>query len=129
MITHPTFVSFERRWQLPVYFQLRWKEIVTHLEDALSTRKLEPESNLKKGWSPSESQLVDGDGDNDTNSRNRSICDVLYGRSVVGDDYLLGQKCLRSPACASLLEAHVADTKSVSYMDREQSPCSPTCIF
>lgn len=52
MVTHPTFVSFERRWQLPVYFQLRWKEIVTRLEDALSMRKLEPESNLKKGWSP-----------------------------------------------------------------------------
>ena len=102
---------------------------MTHLEDALSTRKLEPESNLKKGWSPSESQLVGGDGDNDAHSRNRSICDVLYGHSVVGDDYLLGQKCLRSPAGASLLEAHVADTESISYMDREQSPSSPTSIF
>jgi hypothetical protein len=128
MVTHPTFVSFERRWQLPVYFQLRWKEIVTRLEDALSPRKLEPESNLRKGGSPSIvkiSTLVDGNGDNDTNSRNRPICDVLDGRSVVSDDYLLGQKCLRSPAGASLLEAHVADTKSVSYMDREQSPSSP----
>ncbi|KAH9032950.1 hypothetical protein EDB84DRAFT_1489668 [Lactarius hengduanensis] len=25
MVTHPTFLSFERRWQLPVYFQLRRK--------------------------------------------------------------------------------------------------------
>ncbi|KAH9051485.1 COG complex component [Lactarius vividus] len=48
MVTHPTFLSFERRWQLPVYFQLRWKDIVTRLEDALSVSKLEPESNLKK---------------------------------------------------------------------------------
>ncbi|KAI0288526.1 oligomeric golgi complex component, COG2-domain-containing protein [Russula brevipes] len=39
MTEHPTFLAFERRWQLPVYFQLRWKEIVT---------KLEPESSLKK---------------------------------------------------------------------------------
>ena len=49
MVAHPTFLAFERRWQLPVYFQLRWKDIVTHLEDSLSTSKLEPESSLKKG--------------------------------------------------------------------------------
>ncbi|KAH8991106.1 COG complex component [Lactarius hatsudake] len=48
MVTHPTFLSFERRWQLPVYFQLRWKDIVTRLEDTLSVSKLEPESTLKK---------------------------------------------------------------------------------
>lgn len=29
------YASFDRRWQLPVYFQLRWKEIVTALEEAL----------------------------------------------------------------------------------------------
>ncbi|KAF8497032.1 hypothetical protein F5888DRAFT_1803643 [Russula emetica] len=34
-----------------VYFQLRWKDIVTCLEDSLSTNKLEPESSLKKGLS------------------------------------------------------------------------------
>ena len=49
MATHPTFLAFERRWQLPVYFQLRWKDIVTRLEDSLSTSKLELESNSKKG--------------------------------------------------------------------------------
>ncbi len=49
MVAHPTFLAFERRWQLPVYFQLRWKDIVTRLEDSLSTSKLEPESSLKKG--------------------------------------------------------------------------------
>ena len=38
---HIVFTSFERRWQLPVYFQLRWKEIVTKLEEALATTKLE----------------------------------------------------------------------------------------
>ena len=37
MRSHPTYVSFERRWQLPVYFQLRWKEIVGKLEDTLNT--------------------------------------------------------------------------------------------
>ncbi|KAI9507427.1 COG complex component [Russula earlei] len=48
MITHPIFLTFERRWQLPVYFQLRWKEIVTRLEDILSTSKLEPESSSRR---------------------------------------------------------------------------------
>jgi hypothetical protein len=48
MAAHPTFIAFERRWQLPVYFQLRWKDVVTRLEDSLSTNKLEPESSLKK---------------------------------------------------------------------------------
>jgi len=51
MAVHPTFIAFERRWQLPVYFQLRWKDVVTRLEDSLSTNKLEPESSLKKGLS------------------------------------------------------------------------------
>lgn len=51
MAAHPSFLAFERRWQLPVYFQLRWKDIVTRLEDNLSTNKLEPESSLKKGLS------------------------------------------------------------------------------
>lgn len=37
MRSHPTFGAFERRWQLPVYFQLRWKEIVGKLEDTLNT--------------------------------------------------------------------------------------------
>ncbi|EJF57655.1 COG complex component [Dichomitus squalens LYAD-421 SS1] len=41
MRTHIVFTSFERRWQLPVYFQLRWKEIVTKLEESLATTKLE----------------------------------------------------------------------------------------
>ena len=36
MRNHPTYSAFQRRWQLPVYFQLRWKEIVGKLEDALS---------------------------------------------------------------------------------------------
>ena len=49
MATHPTFLAFERCWQLPVYFQLRWKDIVTFLEESLSMNKLEPESSLKKG--------------------------------------------------------------------------------
>lgn len=41
MRAHPVFVMFERRWQLPVYFQLRWKEIVGHLEEQLAAAKLE----------------------------------------------------------------------------------------
>lgn len=45
MRRHPTYTAFQRRWQLPVYFQLRWKEIIGALEDALSGERLEP--NLK----------------------------------------------------------------------------------
>ncbi|KAJ9098237.1 hypothetical protein QFC21_004566 [Naganishia friedmannii] len=31
------YAQFGKRWQLPIYFQLRWKEIVVALEDALSS--------------------------------------------------------------------------------------------
>ncbi|KAI4519958.1 COG complex component [Schizophyllum commune Loenen D] len=41
MRKHPVYMNFERRWQLPVYFQLRWKEIITKLEERLSVTKLE----------------------------------------------------------------------------------------
>ncbi|KAH9929602.1 COG complex component [Epithele typhae] len=41
MRKHIVYTSFERRWQLPVYFQLRWKEIVSRLEEALLNTKLE----------------------------------------------------------------------------------------
>lgn len=41
MRAHPTYTAFERRWQLPVYFQLRWKEIVTKVEDSLAITRLE----------------------------------------------------------------------------------------
>lgn len=32
-----TYQAFGKRWQLPIYFQLRWKEIVVALEDVLSS--------------------------------------------------------------------------------------------
>ena len=41
MRAHPVYTAFERRWQLPVYFQLRWKEIVTKLEEPLVVTKIE----------------------------------------------------------------------------------------
>ncbi|KAJ7084431.1 COG complex component [Mycena belliarum] len=41
MRAHPIYSAFERRWQLPVYFQMRWKEIVGKLEDALSAPRVE----------------------------------------------------------------------------------------
>ncbi|RUS25433.1 hypothetical protein BC938DRAFT_472183, partial [Jimgerdemannia flammicorona] len=34
MRAHPSYVEFMKRWQLPVYFQLRFKEISTRVEDA-----------------------------------------------------------------------------------------------
>jgi hypothetical protein len=42
MRSHPVYSAFQKRWQLPVYFQLRWKEIVSKLEDALNVTRLEP---------------------------------------------------------------------------------------
>ncbi|EMD37937.1 hypothetical protein CERSUDRAFT_50066 [Gelatoporia subvermispora B] len=41
MRTHLVYAAFERRWQLAVYFQLRWKEIVPPLEDKLIITRLE----------------------------------------------------------------------------------------
>ncbi|EAU91231.2 hypothetical protein CC1G_06866 [Coprinopsis cinerea okayama7 len=40
--SHESYRIFERRWQLPVYFQLRWKEIIGKLEESLAVQKLEP---------------------------------------------------------------------------------------
>lgn len=37
---HPSFAAFERRWQLPVYFQLRWKEIANSVEEALESKSV-----------------------------------------------------------------------------------------
>ncbi|KAI9067294.1 COG complex component [Trametes sanguinea] len=45
MRNHIVFTAFEKRWQLPVYFQLRWKETVTRLEEALAITKLERSAN------------------------------------------------------------------------------------
>ena len=42
MRSHSVYAAFERRWQLPVYFQLRWKEIVSKLEDALVVASIDP---------------------------------------------------------------------------------------
>jgi hypothetical protein len=39
---HVLYHEFDRRWQLPVYFQLRWKEIVVDAEDALNELSIEP---------------------------------------------------------------------------------------
>ncbi|PBK74315.1 COG complex component [Armillaria solidipes] len=44
MRAHSVYSAFERRWQLPVYFQMRWKEIVTKLEDSLSSTRVETTS-------------------------------------------------------------------------------------
>ena len=35
MRAHPVYAAFGKRWQLPVYYQLRWKDITTKLESAL----------------------------------------------------------------------------------------------
>ncbi|KAK0461470.1 hypothetical protein IW261DRAFT_1632659 [Armillaria novae-zelandiae] len=47
MRAHSIYSAFERRWQLPVYFQMRWKEIVTKLEDSLSSTRVEPTCSFR----------------------------------------------------------------------------------
>lgn len=44
MRSHPVYSAFHKRWQLPVYFQLRWKEIIGKLEDALFVTRIEAAS-------------------------------------------------------------------------------------
>jgi hypothetical protein len=48
MRSHPTYAAFERRWQLPVYFQLRWKDIVGKVEDVLAVTRLEPATGTSR---------------------------------------------------------------------------------
>ncbi|KIM75524.1 hypothetical protein PILCRDRAFT_827237 [Piloderma croceum F 1598] len=50
MRSHSVYTAFERRWQLHVYFQLRWKEIVSKLEDALAATSIE--SSIGKDKEP-----------------------------------------------------------------------------
>lgn len=40
MQSHPAFKAFEQRWQLPVYFQMRWKEIIRELEHHLTISRV-----------------------------------------------------------------------------------------
>ena len=40
MQSHPVFKAFEQRWQLPVYFQMRWKEIIRELELHLTASRV-----------------------------------------------------------------------------------------
>ncbi|KAJ2918521.1 hypothetical protein MD484_g1842, partial [Candolleomyces efflorescens] len=39
--SHESYTIFEKRWQLPVYFQLRWKEIVGKLEESFGKTRLD----------------------------------------------------------------------------------------
>lgn len=41
MRAHPVYTAFQQRWQIHTYFQLRWKEIVVKLEEALVPTKLD----------------------------------------------------------------------------------------
>ncbi|CAA7261620.1 unnamed protein product [Cyclocybe aegerita] len=57
MRSHPVYHAFERRWQLPVYFQLRWKEIAGALEEALSAR-FEPTLSKDKSFATSQASAI-----------------------------------------------------------------------
>ncbi|KAK7472820.1 hypothetical protein VKT23_000927 [Stygiomarasmius scandens] len=48
MRSHPVYVTFEKQWQLPVYFQMRWKEIVANVEISLTSSQAEICSKIEK---------------------------------------------------------------------------------
>ncbi|RUS17090.1 oligomeric golgi complex component, COG2-domain-containing protein [Endogone sp. FLAS-F59071] len=58
---HPTYVDFVRRWQLPVYFQLRFKEITGGVEEACAIRGWPWEQRANERTEAAE------DGDNEEN--------------------------------------------------------------
>lgn len=58
MRSSPSYTSFERRWQLPVYFQLRWKEIVSLLEQSLAGQPNYTTSSASLGQKGGEWVLV-----------------------------------------------------------------------
>src|SRR5260370_36858790 len=58
--------------------------------------------------------------DDDENSRDQPFFNVLVCCGLVGCDNVLGPERLCATARTSLLEADVADTKSLSYLDSEQ---------
>ncbi|WWC72121.1 uncharacterized protein I206_106081 [Kwoniella pini CBS 10737] len=51
MRTSQSYETFERRWQLPVYFQLRWKEIVGTLENSLTSAINDRYATSNGDWS------------------------------------------------------------------------------
>lgn len=65
---------------------------------------------------------MDDDNDNDVNSRDQPLFDVLISCGLVGNDNVLGSERICATARTSLLEADVADTKSLSYLDSEKPP-------
>lgn len=58
MRSSPSYTAFERRWQLPVYFQLRWKEIVSLLEQSLAGQPNYTTSSASSGQKGGEWVLV-----------------------------------------------------------------------
>lgn len=58
MRSSPSYTAFERRWQLPVYFQLRWKEIVSLLEQSLAGQPSYTTSSASSGQKGGEWVLV-----------------------------------------------------------------------
>lgn len=67
----------------------------------------------------------DPNNDDDENSRDQPFFDVLVSCGLVSNDNVLGPERLCATARTSLLEADVADTKSLSHLDSEQPPTVP----
>ena len=80
---------------------------------------------LKERFVRCKVRLWDDDTDDDVNNRDQPFFDVLVGCGLVSNDNMLGPERLCVTARTSLLEADVADTKSLSYVDSEQPPTIP----
>jgi hypothetical protein len=81
---------------------------------------------LKERFVSCTARRRDDDTDNDDeNSRDQPFFDVLVCCGLVGNNNVLGPERLCATARTSLLEADVADTKSLSYLGSEQPPTVP----
>lgn len=58
MRSHPIYKAFERRWGLGVYWQMRWKEVVSKVEAALSSNKLVSSATTTGGFATIQAEAV-----------------------------------------------------------------------
>ncbi|KAG1222159.1 hypothetical protein G6F68_020722 [Rhizopus microsporus] len=46
---HPSYIEFMKKWQLPVYFQLKFREIVVRIEEVLNDKSQSQEESILTG--------------------------------------------------------------------------------
>lgn len=46
---HPSYIEFMKKWQLPVYFQLKFREFVVRIEEVLNDKSQSQEESISNG--------------------------------------------------------------------------------